>query len=49
MYIPMVFERDTLGRSLALPEAELARSAAEVRVVLRDGVKVYVVPDEGGL
>jgi hypothetical protein len=49
MYIPMVFERDTLGRSLALPEADLARSAAEVRVVLRDGVKLYVAPDEGGL
>jgi hypothetical protein len=49
MYIPMVFERDTLGRSLTLPESELARSAAEVRVVLRDGVKVYIVPDEGGL
>ena len=32
LYIPMVFERDTLGRPLELPEQEIARSAAEVRV-----------------
>ena len=45
LFIPMVFEHDTLGRPLALPDAGVARSASEVRVVLRDGVKAYVVPD----
>jgi len=49
LFIPMVFEHDTLGRPLALPDAGDARSASEVRVVLRDGVKTYVVPDARGL
>jgi len=46
LYIPMCWERDTLGRPLELPAAAIARSAAEVRVVLRDGVKAYVVARE---
>ena len=46
LYIPMVFEHDTLGRPIELPEQEVARSAAEVRVVLRGGVKAYVVASE---
>ena len=49
LFIPMIFERDTLGRPLALPDAGIARTASEVRVVLRDGVKTYVVPDAGEL
>jgi hypothetical protein len=49
LFIPMIFERDTLGRPLALPDAGVARTASEVRVVLRDGVKAYVVPDAGEL
>ena len=47
LFIPMIFEHDTLGRPLALPDAGVARTAPEVRVVLRDGVKAYVVPDAG--
>ena len=49
LFMPMVCEHDTLGRPLALPDAGVARSASEVRVVLRDGVKAYVVPDAGEL
>ena len=49
LFIPMVFERDTLGRPLALPERDISRTAPEVRVVIRDGVKAYVVPDAGEL
>jgi len=45
MYIPMQWERDTLGRPLELPVAEVAHTAPEVRVVLRDGAKAYVVVD----
>jgi hypothetical protein len=45
MFIPMHWERDTLGRSLALPDDDAARTAAEVRVVLKNNVKTYVVPD----
>ena len=45
LYIPMVFERDTLGRPLDLPERNLARTASEVRVVLRGGVKAYIIAD----
>lgn len=43
LYIPMRWEHDTLGRPLELPATNLARTAAEVRIVLRDGVKAYVV------
>ena len=46
LYIPMRWERDTLGRPLSLPEPAVARTAAEVRVVLRDGVKAYLVGPE---
>ena len=45
LYIPMVFERDTLGRPLELPAQDLARTAPEVRVVLRAGVKSYLIAD----
>jgi hypothetical protein len=49
LFIPMIFEHDTLGRPLALPELDISRTAPEVRVVLRDGVKTYVVPAAGKL
>ncbi|HEX6050560.1 MAG TPA: hypothetical protein VFZ21_14875 [Gemmatimonadaceae bacterium] len=42
-YIPVQWERDTLGRPLRLPEGSLARSASELRIVLHDGAKSYVV------
>ena len=45
LFIPMRWERDTLGRPLDLPEPEVAHAAAEVRVVLQGNVKAYVVPD----
>jgi hypothetical protein len=45
LYIPMLWDRDTLGRPLDLPAPELVRTAPEVRVVLRGGVKAYVVTD----
>ena len=46
LFIPMQWERDTLGRPLAFPANDAARTASEVRVVLRDGVKAYVVGEE---
>jgi len=46
LFIPMQWERDTLGRPLAFPANDAARAAPEVRVVLRDGVKAYVVAEE---
>lgn len=45
-YIPMQWERDTLGRPLHLPEGGLAYSASELQIVLRDGAKSYVVVSE---
>jgi len=39
------WERDTLGRRLELPAGELACTAPEVRVLLKDGVKAYVAVD----
>ena len=45
LYIPMVFERDTLGRPLAFPEDGAVRTAAEVRIVLRGEAKEYLAPD----
>ena len=45
LYIPMVWERDTLGRPLQLPPADVARAAPEVRVVMKNGAKAYVVVD----
>ncbi len=45
LFIPMEWQRDTLGRELELPAMDVARSASEVRVVLKGGVKAYVVPD----
>jgi hypothetical protein len=49
LYIPMLFEHDTLGRPLDLPAEDLARSAPEVRVILRGGTKVYIAVEEGEL
>ena len=50
-FIPMQWERDTLGRPLEMPPVGHARTAPEVRVLLRDGVKAYVIPnaEDGGL
>jgi hypothetical protein len=48
-FIPMQWERDTLGRTLELPPVGEARTAPEVRVVLRDGVKAYVVANGEGV
>lgn len=45
LYIPMAWERDTLGRPLELPRADIARTASEVRVVMKGGAKAYVVVD----
>lgn len=45
LFIPMQFERDTLGRALELPADDAARTAAEVRVVLAGKAKSYVVVD----
>jgi len=39
------WERDTLGRRLELPEGDVACTAQEVRVVLKDGVKAYIAVD----
>lgn len=39
------WERDTLGRRLVLPPEEIACRAPEVRVVLKDGAKAYIVVD----
>jgi len=49
LYIPMEWKHDTLGRSLELPAAGVAQTASELRVVIRDGVKAYVVAREGTL
>lgn len=46
LYIPMCWEHDALGRPLELPACPLAQTATEVRIVLRDGVKAYVVASE---
>jgi hypothetical protein len=46
LYIPMQWDRDTLGRALELPAAPIAHSATEVRITVRDGVKSYVVARE---
>lgn len=43
LYIPMTWERDTLGRPLQLPDSSADRSASEVRVVMKGGTKAYVV------
>ena len=39
------WEHDTLGRRLELPAADVAGTAPEVRVVLKDGVKAYIAVD----
>lgn len=49
LFIPMQWDHDTLGRPLSFPANDVARTAAEVRVVLRDGVKAYVVDAEHAL
>ena len=49
LYIPTQWERDTLGRTLELPAREIALTASDVRIVIRNGVKQYVPSDEGGL
>jgi hypothetical protein len=46
LFIPMQWERDTLGRPLAFPANDAARTASDVRIVLRNRVKAYVVADE---
>ena len=46
LYIPMVLNRETLGRPLDLPARDIARTAPEVRIVLRAGVKAYIAVDE---
>ena len=43
--VPIHWERDTLGRRLELPVGEAASMAPEVRVVLRNGAKAYLVVD----
>lgn len=45
MFIPLQWERDTLGRALDLPATDAARTAPEVRVVLRGKKKAYLVVD----
>lgn len=45
LFIPMHWERDTLGRPLDLPAGDAARTAPEVRVVLNGNTKAYVVVD----
>jgi hypothetical protein len=45
LYVPMQWERDALGRRLELPADEVAGTAPEVRVVLRNGVKAYIAVD----
>jgi hypothetical protein len=47
LFIPMHWERDALGRPIELPSRAVATTAADVRVVMRDGVKVYVAAAEG--
>ena len=49
LYLPMLFERDTLGRPLEFPAQDLARTAPEVRVVLRGWVKSYIAVEAGEL
>lgn len=46
LFIPMQWERDALGRAIELPPRDVATTAAEVQVVMRDGVKVYVASPE---
>lgn len=45
LYIPMRWEHDTLGRTLELP-TPAAHTASEVRIVVREGVKEYVLAAE---
>ena len=45
LVIPMRWERDALGRPIELPPQAVATRAADVRVVMRDGVKVYVASE----
>ena len=45
LFIPMQWERDTLGRPLDLPMGDAARIAPEVRVELNGNTKAYVVVD----
>jgi hypothetical protein len=47
LFIPMRWDRDALGRPIELPPRAVATTAADVRVVMRDGVKVYVAAAEG--
>ena len=44
-YIPMHWEEDALGRRLEPPSPDVVRTAAEVRLEVRSGVKTYVLPD----
>jgi hypothetical protein len=49
VFIPMEWTRDTLGRPIELPAADLARMAPEVRVLLTGNTKSYVVVDSEAL
>lgn len=44
--VAMRWEHDTLGRRIVMPVPEVAQTAAEVRIVLGDGVKTYVAESE---
>lgn len=46
LFIPMRWKCDTLGRPIELPARAIATTAPDVRVVMRDGVKVYVAATE---
>jgi hypothetical protein len=45
LFIPMEWRHDTLGRPLALPSTDAARTAPEVRLVLEGTTKTYVIVD----
>ena len=46
LFIPMQWKCDVLGRPIELPPRAVATTAADIRVVMRDGVKVYVASAE---
>ena len=46
LFIPMRWEHDALGRPIELPALGVARAAPDVRIVVRNGVKTYVVASE---
>ena len=42
LFIPMQWKCDVLGRPIQLPPRTVLTTAADIRVVMRDGEKVYV-------